>query len=332
MNQNELTSRLAPLFLFSLPRSGSTLCQRILGAHPKIATVNEPHILLPLFYSLKETDIRSTYNHLYAAWAIQDFCTCLPNGRADYLAEIREMAMHLYQKASGPSAEYFLDKTPKYHLITDEIIDLFTEGKYIFLWRNPLSIISSLIETWGGGAWNIFHFKVDLFQGLDNLIRAYLKHQQRSYAFRFEDLLLDPIPTAQGIFDYLGLPFIPGVLENFSRVHLEGRVHDPNSNLEQYQVMVHSPLDKWKKTLSNPLRKSWALSYLRWVGNERLAVMGYDLDSLMNDVENLPSGLHDVPQDAVRMPLGVAYHLFELQLFKRKYQTWRSGEQVYMHN
>lgn len=42
-----------PLFLLSLPRSGSTLAQRFLAAHDAIARASEPWILLPYLYTLR---------------------------------------------------------------------------------------------------------------------------------------------------------------------------------------------------------------------------------------------------------------------------------------
>ena len=170
MNSNNSNGHMIPIFLFSLPRSGSTFSQRIIGSHRDVATVNEPHFLIPMFYALHENDVRSTYNHYYSAQAIQDFCEYLPNGVNDYYEEVHDLTLHLYTKAAPHKAKYFLDKTPKYHLIPEEIIRIFPEAKLIYLWRNPLAIISSIIETWGGGNWNVYHFKIDLFQGLDNLV------------------------------------------------------------------------------------------------------------------------------------------------------------------
>jgi hypothetical protein len=46
-----MSARPTPLFLLSLPRSGSTLAQRILAAHAGIATTSEPWILLPYLYA-----------------------------------------------------------------------------------------------------------------------------------------------------------------------------------------------------------------------------------------------------------------------------------------
>ena len=145
-----------PIFLLSLPRSGSTFCQRILAVHEEIATVNEPHFLLPFLYARKDYDVRSTYNHHYASWAVQDFCATLPNQERDYFESLHAFALQLYEKSAGKKkAAYFLDKTPKYHFIVDDIMQLFPEGKMFFLWRNPLSVIASIMQTWGNDAWNI---------------------------------------------------------------------------------------------------------------------------------------------------------------------------------
>ena len=199
-----------PIYLFSLPRSGSTLCQRILGSHPEVATVNEPHLLLPLLHSSRTDAVRSTYGHVYAAQAVQDFCAHLPGGEDDYLNALADLVRGLYRDASPFEGRYFLDKTPKYHLLTAEIIRLFPEGKFLFLWRNPLAVLSSIIETWGDeGAWNVFHFKVDLYQGLDHLVETFVEHQDRVHGFRYEDAIVQPEQTSRRVFAHLELPVRP---------------------------------------------------------------------------------------------------------------------------
>jgi hypothetical protein len=320
-----------PVYLLSLPRAGSTLCQRILAAHPDIATVNEPHILLPLLYSLKQDSVVSTYSHVSAAQAIQDFCKSLPNGEDDLLAEMREYALRIYRRSAPGDHRYFLDKTPKYNLVAAEILRLFPNGKFIFLWRNPLAIVSSFIETWGAGRWNVFYFKIDLFQGLDNLVRTYLAHQDAVVSLRYEDAVLDAETTWPEVFAYLGLSFDPAVLTRFSGRRFTGRVRDPNSDLPEYQSINTSPLNKWRTILDNPLRRVWCRRYLRWIGRERLEVMGYDLDGLLAELEGTPTRWHHVAQDAYRIPVGAAYHLFEPRFVQQKLSGWRRGERLYMH-
>ena len=78
-----MSARPTPLFLFSLPRSGSTLAQRILAAHGGIATTSEPWILLPYLYTLRDNGIYAEYNHRSLISAIEDFYEMLPGGRED---------------------------------------------------------------------------------------------------------------------------------------------------------------------------------------------------------------------------------------------------------
>src|SRR5215217_1222403 len=132
-----------PIFIFSLPRTGSTLLQRVLSAHNEVSSVAEPWVLLPLLYSLRKNGAYSEYGNNLMVSAVEDFCSELPNGRDDYLFEIRECVLRLYQKVSksSDSPSYFLDKTPRYHLVADDIVQMFPDGKFILLWRHPLSVI-----------------------------------------------------------------------------------------------------------------------------------------------------------------------------------------------
>ncbi|MFW6066259.1 MAG: sulfotransferase, partial [Planctomycetota bacterium] len=46
-----MTTTVSPLILFSLPRSGSTLLQRMLSLHGRIASTAEPWLLIPQLYA-----------------------------------------------------------------------------------------------------------------------------------------------------------------------------------------------------------------------------------------------------------------------------------------
>src|ERR1700761_6697226 len=46
-----------------------------------------------------------------------------------------------------------------------------SEGRFVFLWRNPLSTVASMIETWP--PWRPTMFRDELFVGLPRLIDAY---------------------------------------------------------------------------------------------------------------------------------------------------------------
>jgi hypothetical protein len=240
-----------PIFIFSLPRSGSTLLQKILGTHPEISTTSEPWILLPCVFSLRDQGILTEYSHWRSAVAIKDFCRTLPQGEYDYYNEIQNFIISLYAKNSG-NERYFLDKTPRYHLIIEDIMRIFPNGKFIFLWRNPLAIVASIIESFGHGYWNLYDYRIDLFKGLTNLLEMFDKAEVHLHSLRYEDLVSNPQSECERIFRYLDLPFDPDILITFKTVNLAGEFGD-QIGINKYASIDNSSLEKWKTTINNPV-------------------------------------------------------------------------------
>jgi hypothetical protein len=317
-----------PIFLFSLPRSGSTMTQRVLGTNPAIATASEPHLLLPYVYALRDRGIYAEYEQHQVKGAIDDFCALLPRKVDDYFAELARFTSRLYALASAPGTKYFLDKTPRYHLIADEIFRMFPDAKFIFLWRNPLAIVASLME-FQQGKWTLYRSKIDLFDGLQNLVDVYQARRANVCAVRYEDLVEQPEASARKLFEYLDLPFDPAALSDFAGVALKGRFGDKFG--QQYQSISTQPLEKWKATLSSHLRIAWCRRYLNWIGRERLAVMGYDLDALLEELKAIPATYKRIGSDAVRATLGVVYCAFEPRIASHKAKLLTSWHRVHAH-
>lgn len=296
-----------PIFIFSAVRSGSTLLQRIVAAHAQVATVSEPWLLLPHAYAFRRTGVEAEYQHQFMVNAIEDFCALLPNGSEDYREELRGFALRLYEKAAPGSTangtRYFLDKSPGYCFVADEIMELFPEGKFIFLWRNPLSIVASIIDTWE--AWRPTLFRQDLFVGLPRLTAAYSANRGRAHAVRFEDLLDGGEGPWRALTDYLEIDFEPDALERFSEIKLDGRMGDPTGR-RRYTKLSSEPVQKWKCTLSNPVRREWCRRYLRYLGDARLDTMGYDRQALMAALEAEPVSMSSLTSDIGRLLKDVA--------------------------
>jgi len=292
---------LKPLFIFSLPRSGSTLLQRVLAADSQISSAAEPWILLPFVYALREHGVSAVYSHYWANFALNDFIRMLPNGKQDYLSAVGSAMRELYRKAAtNKDARYFLDKTPRYALIVDEIIDIFPDGKFIFLWRNPLGIVASIVETWGNKKWDVSRCKVDLFDGMASLIDGYQAHSAQVLTIQYENLLQSPEKELSRIAGYLELKFDSDMLKNFSKVRFSERLGD-QTGFRNYQAVSTAPLEKWKTVINNPLRKMWCRRYLRWLGEERLRIMGYDLKELLCDINSTGISLRNVFSDSIAM-------------------------------
>jgi hypothetical protein len=285
-----------PIFLFSISRSGSTLVQRIVAAHDGVATVSEPWLLLPLLYAQRREGVLAEYVHPLMVDAIEDFCKELPLGAEDYRREAHDFASRLYEQAAGAGARYFLDKSPPYCLVAEEIMQLFPEGKFVFLWRNPLSVIASMLETWLDGRWHPTMFRSDLFIGLPRLVAARSANLAGSCSARFEDLVGGDGAHWRSLMDYLELEFDPGALASFPAVELNGRMGDP-TGVRRYSTLSADPAEKWRGAFANPLRKAWCRRYLRFLGEERLAVMGYSLEQLLGELDAQPVGTVSLVRD-----------------------------------
>lgn len=285
------------------------MLQRVIAAHAGVATVSEPWLLLPYLYSLRSRGIVAEYTHPLMVAALEDFCAELPAGSDDYDAELRRFVLRLYAKAGGADAEFFLDKSPPYYFVAEDIMRLFPEGKFVFLWRDPLSIVASIIQTWQGGRWHPLAFREDLFIGLPRLVSAYTRNSEKSHAVRFEDLVNGDERVWQGVMDYIGIDFEPMALDGFSDIRLKGRMGD-QVGTRRYAALSSEPTQKWTKTINNPLRRAWCERYLRFLGDRRLVTMGYDPDELRRALSGRPrqatsllGDLSRLIEDLAREPL-----------------------------
>ncbi|MEO1171554.1 MAG: sulfotransferase, partial [Myxococcota bacterium] len=129
-------------FVLCTPRSGSTLLQRMLGAHSQIYTHPEPHLLTPLYYAgYYATVDAAPYDHINAGAALRELCDELPRGEEDYLDALRAYARTLYDRVREPTGlPIFLDKTPAYGLVASFVAKLFPEARFVVLTRHPMAI------------------------------------------------------------------------------------------------------------------------------------------------------------------------------------------------
>jgi hypothetical protein len=174
-----------PIFLLSLPRSGSTLVQRALATYPEVATTSEPWLMLSLLAPLRRGTPGDVGWQRTLNTAVAEFVAELPGTRRQYLDSASRLATELYGEAAGGSARYFLDKTPPYHWIVDELFEAFPDGRFIFLWRNPIAVASSVFETWCGGHWRPDRYSGALFSGIEHLVAAYERWGDRAVAVRY---------------------------------------------------------------------------------------------------------------------------------------------------
>ena len=294
-------SSVRPLFLVSLPRSGSTVIQRVLAHHPQIATASETWLLMPYLASTPQAPARprGKWDEM-ASDAIGDFIRELHDARNSYREAIHDLAVHLYSQAAEENSTYFLDKAPPYSLFVPELTRTFPEAKFIALWRNPLAVVASIVETLCNGNWEADRYPVSLFASLEALVDSSQQYPDRVWSVRYEDLVSADADAWGGLASFLEIEIEPIALERFSSVALTGRLGD-KTGIQDYPQLSKEPLEKWKRTIDTPVRKAWCRRYLEWIGPERLAAMGYDYVELEAELASTPVGVAGLAGDSVRV-------------------------------
>ena len=320
-----------PIFLFSLPRSGSTLLQRLLAGHQNIMTVSEPWLLLPFCYALKAEGILSEYHQRWAARALKDFIAELPNQETDYNEELQKFALSLYDKANKKKAHYFLDKTPRYYLIIQQIIDIFPDAKFIFLFRNPLQILASIIKSFNHNRMCLHEYYIDLYRGPQLLAQGYRQIRYKSIAVKFEHLICNPQHELQRITQYLGIEYTDAMLNAFLSVHFNGVTGDKDGYFK-YEKVESKVAEKWRIILGSKIRKKFAKKYISALNPETLKTIGYNQKDLLIEINDLRENNTRYLFDILDIFAGYIFRLFEIPMFAKKIRARKeSGISLVCH-
>jgi hypothetical protein len=327
-----VSTKMTPIYVFSMPRSGSTLLQRMLARHPKIDTVSETWMLLPLLYSLKGDGLISEYKHEFFLQARDDLAPLLGDGDKAFYPEVREYAMSIYRKLAHDHAEFFVDKTPPYTLIAQEIMNTFPDAKFIFLWRNPLAVVASIMSSWAGGRFNLFRVRNELFRGMRNMCDAFEANKHRACSIRYEELCANPDSELRRLYKYIfpGLELHP--LRPLHEVKVRGGRMGDDSVMRESPLVSNEMHAKWKAVMCNPVRKRWCRKYLEWLGEDSLRRIGYNQGELLAELESVPFGMKHIASDCVRQLYGGMNAILEIELVARKLRRLRSGQQIYSYS
>jgi len=278
---------ISPIFIFSLPRSGSTLLQRVLMSHKDIASVAEPWLMLPFCYAYKKEGVLTEYAHNVSYEAFKDFIDNLPNKENDYYEALGEFAKTLYKKHCLNNEIYFLDKTPRYIYIIPQIAKIFPRAKFIFLFRNPVHVMSSMMQTWCEGRFKkMYSYEMDLNHGFKALSKGFELLKDRSYAIQYETFVTNPKKYTSEICEYLNLKFDSNMIDNFSIQDTKGRMGDPTGVREYKKIDVRS-LDKWKKTFNTSFRKKYLKKYIMGIDEKYFKIQGYEKEEIIYEIDNL---------------------------------------------
>lgn len=300
-----------PIFLISLPRSGSTLLQKMLGVSPKISTVAEPWILLPLGKMLERHGIVADYWQETCYKALTDLIAELPGGRVEFLELVAGFVRTLYSRIGGrPEAIYFLDKTPRYYLIVPFLSEAFPDAKFLFLFRNPIEVLTSILKTWHGDrlSLKLRSSYVDLVRGPRLMAEGMRLLGERALCVNYARLVSNPEAVVYSICQFLRVAFERQMITDYRKVVFSGGMGD-HAGVTRYDGVSLESIDKWKLSLGNTYRKWYATRYVRFLGPDVLAAFELDRDELLREISSLKVPFKGAMSDAVGYGMFTAVRL-----------------------
>lgn len=313
-----------PIFIISLPRSGSTLLQRMLAFSPQIASTAEPWLMLSL-WGMREPAIgRAAYSHHTAATALNDFIDHIPHGEREFDAALRSFALALYG-AAAQGKRYFLDKTPRYYLLLPYLQRIWPDAHVVLLVRHPLAILASIAETFHNGRFRWFEYWIDWIEGHRCMAEAIRRDVGSCRVVRYEDLVSNPATTVAGLCAWLGIPFTEGMVTSYKEKALSGRMGD-HKGIEHYAGVSVESVAKWQTFFATRHRKAVARKMVARLSREDLAVIGYPAEQLLQEIRAIPSRSPiDLSGRLDTLINSLAYHC-DFRYLQARYRAAQKGE------
>lgn len=191
-----------PVFVLGLPRSGTTLVDRMLASHSQVASLGEINDFA--FALMRAAGPHRGKADLMALAAALELA---PVGQ-DYLASTEQY---------GAAAPRLIDKTPLNFLYLGLLVAALPGARIVHLRRHPLASCHALYKT-------LFRMACPFSYDLDDLGRYYIAYHTLMQHWRrllgdawldldYEQLVQQPEPVARELLAYCGLEWEPECLE-----------------------------------------------------------------------------------------------------------------------
>ncbi len=200
-----------PVFILGFPRSGTTLVEQTLTAHPRVAAGDE----LPLIHDITGIMPRMlsspmAYPEALAELWMGDRRDGLDDLRDYYLQKVRQMGV------LREGADFFTDKMPLNETHLGLIAMLFPEAPLIHVIRHPLDIMVSAISnhfTHGLYCATALETAATHYVRVMDLVSHYRSQMGLRYLpIRYEDMVADQEGSVRAMLDFVGLDFDPRCL------------------------------------------------------------------------------------------------------------------------
>lgn len=281
-----------PVFIVGCPRSGTTLLQLMVHAHPRIGIPPETRHLLPLYLRHAEFgDLRQLANRTAVAESIlaerrfkdlkldrDQVRTAIEQGPPTIGSALGIVFQEYARKFGKPR---WGDKRPLYINHLGAILEMFPDAQFVHIIRDGRACVASLkrMPWWDGGSISAMSRWVQAMY-IGGRARATLRPDQY-HEISYEKLVADPRPQLEALCRFLGEPFAESMLSPSEVAHTvpKRKKHHANTRGEVSQA----PVAAWQDEL-----EEWEVAVFEVVARKWLKRHGYQLVSSPTKAPPIP--------------------------------------------
>jgi hypothetical protein len=268
-----------PFFLVGCPRSGTTLLQQLLDAHPDIAVAPETHFIRRFWLKKNEYgDLSKNENYaslLRSILSVEEFSEMGIDADVFQLKawQINRDYCHLFslllsEFSKSKQATLVGEKTPNHVLYIPILKQFFPDEKFIEVFRDPRAVVNS---------WRNVPWSTGSIRGDTQVWKKYILAPKSSdldtqslFSFHYEDLVANPEQVLRQVCGFLEVSYHSDML-NFhlsktTSVNIKREPWKENS----VKPVSQSSIAKWKTALTPSM-----ISEIELIALEQMVKLGY---------------------------------------------------------
>jgi tetratricopeptide (TPR) repeat protein len=192
-----------PVFIVGMPRSGTTLLERILGNHAMVADAGELHDFVRQMRWCADL----------AGGTLLDLRLARAAEHLDFAELGRRYLGHTRWRARGKPV--YTDKMPPNFLVVPHIARALPQAKILHMVRGPMDTCFSNLKEWFAGTYPHSYDQVEMADHFRRY-RALMAHWRTLYPdrildVRYDELVADPAAVTREVLEFLGLPWQEGL-------------------------------------------------------------------------------------------------------------------------
>ena len=229
LDSNDLETDIIPIFIFGMPRSGTTLVEQIISSHPQVTGAGE----LPFAHE---------YGKLLVNSSFQINKESLKKFRKNYLDKIKKLSK---------GNLFITDKMPHNFLYLGLIVAALPEAKLVHVKRDPRAVCWSNYKQYFESKYLGYSYDLDntisyyrFYEDLMNFWR--IKLSKNFYNLNYEQLTINQESETRNLIDYLDLVWDAKCLSP----HKNLRSVITSSNIQVRKKIYQNSSEQWKNYAS----------------------------------------------------------------------------------